>query len=269
MVEVWVEWNLYHDLDQMINTTRQIGANGIILSPIYPESTSLSGVSGVVASLKAEGFKIFTNIVQRTPPLIPASDPRVTQFLDVPSNEVGIQLYPEAAWTVIPSADKEVWLIDFLADCASRGEPLSYYHGDGLNSVDAVKLSSSGLKVWAWAYYQPSWSPNNKEISWLPSSWAVKPILAQNCIMNRLESGVQRYSTPDDIRAWFDKLPRRPEAISWWLSSCGHAPTDEQIYAMSEVTEGYLTPTSPLLPLLISGVGIVLSSKGRGRKRRG
>jgi len=262
--EVMMEWLAYGNPDEAMAIANSIGAGSIILGPCYPADSDINIVRGRMEQYKRAGFKVYLYLAYRQPVydappwLPPPEDPVHTKWLELDSDGIGIYLLRETDWAVVPNIDKENWVISLLDVCKTYEKSLAYFHGDGMDAVDAKRLTDAGLILWGWFWAGTDFGPPvSGETGWKASTWNVPIIWAQNDICGGSpEENIpcHRFWTADDIHTWYNKLlvyGRKPEAISWWLYLAdNHKPTEEQIQAMKEVTEKYTAPISPLRWLL-------------------
>jgi hypothetical protein len=188
-----------------------------------------------------EGFKVYLNLVPKGSSLPPPTSSFITQWLELPSNGTCVYLAWKDVFAGISDEEKEAWLIELNNVSKSYGKKLAYRHGDGLDSVNATKLSTAGLIVWAWFWAGADFGPG-----WKPKIWDAFPIWVLNEVMGAEDTGDpawRGYTTPQDIYAWYEKLisfGRVPEAIVWGLCQTKYNPTEEQQTAMGEVSQKYL-----------------------------
>lgn len=236
MREAFIEWSISNygpgltDPNYAITISRFIGATGVLLRFDYSlEGTEISRIKNYIDLYKEAGFSIF--LCPLAGKLLTPTD--VAEYLNM-LNLDGIALDTYIPENPPTKEQCESTLINLNSFCKNAGKRFSYFHGDAFSDVDSTKMSREGIIVWGW--WNPPW--------WKPGTWNLSPIWAQICIWKN-----SKYSTPSDIIAWYNALPRKPEAIVWWnwLTVQNENPTEEQIQAMQEVTSLFLaTPISPL-----------------------
>jgi len=224
--EALVQWSLspswgITDPDYAINTSRYVGATAVLLM-IYVFELENVPLEYYVERYRKSGFDVYFSVAAEK--LLTPDD--VSELLKL--NFTGLAVDLEKGWgEEFDETEAESSLIELAKAFRAIGKKFAYYHGDGLRYVNATKLSNEGLIVWASSEepWEPPWG-------WRPGTWNLSTIWTQECIWNR--DG--KYSTYDSIVRWYETLPRKPEGIVWWQTTCRHKPTEEQVQAMKNVT---------------------------------
>lgn len=210
--EVIIEWDTSVDPSYAINVSKYIGASTIMLIVGITRLSNLSKISESIEEYRVCGFSVCISVSANR--LILPSDIAGLLNLNIVGSAVDI-------FGTSDPLEAESSLIDLSKVCRAANKHFAYYHGDGLSDVNATRLASEGIFVWAW------WTG-----AWKPGTWNLPAIWAQQCIWNRNGS----YTTPTDIQNWYTTLPKKPQGIVWWLTTCMHSPTEEQIQAMRQIS---------------------------------
>jgi len=248
------------DINYAINVSRYIKATAVLLLihwwDIYLDSDGMEFIADYIARYKAAGFRVYLSVgwkygVDRGPyhgDLMTYPTPQdLEPLLTFDVEGIGWNMYG----TIYDGVQATNSLLDMLPYAQASSKELAYYHGDGLDYVNATKVGLAGVVVWAWA--GPNWKPGY-DVWFVPSI----TIWAQNTIINRTwTDGTFRYTTKADIIYWYEvniiQRCRKPEAIVWWLSDCrtvdtdpatSFHPSEEQIEGMRLVAEEFFGSAS-------------------------
>ena len=230
MDEVIIEWRIVSnatDVNFAVQKSREVQATSVMLLFNVSFLTNIAGITAAVqAYVQAGGFKIYP-CVGAARMLTPAD---IDPLLALPITGIAIDL--SGTYT---KEEGEAGLVALAQACKNAGKTFAYYHGDGMSGVDAVKMAQAGCIVWAW------WTG-----SWKPGTWNLPNIWAQTCIWrNRADHADSTYASIVD---WYNSLPRRPEALMYWQTTCVENPSDEQVQALREISGKYLGTTPPPPP---------------------
>jgi len=237
--EVLVQWSMSHewgitDTAYAIDVSKRIGATTILLmTGLEYDTIEEEIVRELVDTYIAAGFKVWINPYELERVHTVAD---IQRFLDIPEVEgIAVDLESKNRAYRFDPATTEPALIELKNACSAAGKKFAYWHGMYHEYIDAKKLSDAGLIVWAWL---SKWGEN---WYWDPGRWDLSPLWVQTSVYNR--DG--RYTTYSDILEWWNRLlslkPEKPEAIVFWLTTCQHKPTEEQINGMKDITEAYMS----------------------------
>lgn len=223
--EVLVEWSISEgepwgvtEPDYGVNISKKVGATTVLLVVYLEQSKNISAMQYYADKYRSSGFSVWISLGIYN--LLKPSD--ISHLFSLNITGVALDLLQE-----FNQSEAESSLIDLAKALKAAGMKLSYYHGDGFSNVNATKLSDEGIIVWAWG--GPNWKPG-------PEAWNLSPIWAQLPIFNT----ENKCTTSAEINTWYQSLPRKPEGIVWWLTTCSHKPTGEQIEAMTNVSTAFL-----------------------------
>jgi hypothetical protein len=223
--EILVEWSISEgepwgvtEPDYGVNISKKVGATTVLLVVYLEQSKDISAVQYYVEKYRSSGFSVWISLGIYN--LLKPSD--ISHLFSLNITGVALDLLQE-----FDQSEAESSLIDLAKALRVAGIKLAYYQGDGLSNVNATRLSDEGIIVWAWG--GPNWKPG-------PEAWNLSPIWAQLPIFNT----ENKCTTSAEINTWYQSLPRKPEGIVWWLTTCFHKPTEEQIGAMTDVCATFL-----------------------------
>lgn len=224
-----------------INVTKYIGCSAVSLVISVNDLSNIPTIASYVQQYQANGLIVWINIGSNR--LLVPSD--ISSLCQLPITGVNVDIF--GTYT---EAQQESCIIALCTQAQSEGKQFSYYDGDGLSNVNATLAASYGMTVAAW--YTGLWKPG----TWhLPSVWAYECVYNETVTTigtsnnwqtyGTVGSSIVEYTTPANIAYFYQSLQSHatpmPNTIVWWMTTCNHNPTQEQISAMKQITSEYLS----------------------------